>query len=88
MFMLYVSYNRKFTLFIFFPSIYFSFGYWELIRPTWGLMVEMAHYGSQTKNKITVTLETDQIVQMASCYLTGAYLLKAVRPPDSRPPAM
>ena len=29
--------------------------------------------------------ETDQIAQMASCYLTGAYLLKAARPPDSRP---
>ena len=64
MFMLYVSYNRKFTLFIFFPSIYFSFGYWELIRPTWGLMVEMAHVLS--KNKITVILEKDQIAQMTS----------------------
>ena len=31
--------------------------------------------------------ETDQTAQMASCYLTGAYLLKAARPPDSRPPA-
>ena len=29
-----------------------------------------------------------QIAQMASCYLTGAYILKSVRPPDSRPPAM
>ena len=27
---------------------------------------------SQAKNKITVVLETDQIAQMASCYLTGA----------------
>ena len=41
----------------------------------------------QMKNKITVICKTDQIAQMASCYLTGAYLLKAVRPPDSRPPA-
>ena len=43
---------------------------------------------SQTKNKITVILETDQIAQIAqivSCFLIGAYLLKAVRPPDSRP---
>ena len=28
---------------------------------------------SQTKIKITVVLETGQIAQMASCYLTGAY---------------
>ena len=41
----------------------------------------------QMKNKITVICKTDQIAQMASCYLTGAYLLKAVRPPDSRLPA-
>ena len=33
------------------------------------------------KNKITVICETDQIAQMASCYLTDAYLLKAARPP-------
>ena len=33
------------------------------------------------KNKITVICEIDQ---MASCYLTGVYLLKAVRPPDFR----
>lgn len=31
----------------------------------------------QMKNKITVICKTDQIAQMASCYLTGAYLLKA-----------
>ena len=37
------------------------------------------------KKKITVTCETDQTAQMASCYLIGAYLLKAARPPDSRP---
>jgi len=40
---------------------------------------------SQTKNKITEILETDQIAQIVSCFLTGAYLLKAARPPDSRP---
>lgn len=40
----------------------------------------MAHYVDLTnkKNKITVTSETDQIAQMACCFLTGAYLpLKA-----------
>ena len=42
---------------------------------------------SQTKNKITVICETDKIAQMASCYLSGTDLLKAARPPDSRPPA-
>ena len=42
---------------------------------------------SQTKNKITVTLETDQIAQTTFCFPDGAYLLKASRPPDSRPPA-
>ena len=35
----------------------------------------------QTKNKITVILETDQIAQMTFCFLTGTYLLKAARPP-------
>ena len=36
-----------------------------LIGSTWGLMVEMVHYlTSQTKNKVTVTLETDQIAQI------------------------
>ena len=39
----------------------------------------------QTKNIITVICETDQIAQMASYYLTSAHLLKAARPPDSRP---
>ena len=42
----------------------------------------------QTENKIIVIYETDQIAQMAFCFLTGAYLLKATRPPDSRPPAV
>ena len=42
---------------------------------------------SQTKNKITVTLETDQIAQWTFCFLTGAYTLKAMRSPHSRPPA-
>ena len=37
----------------------------------------------QTKNKITVIRETDQIAQMPFCFPTGAYLLKAVRPPPS-----
>ena len=40
---------------------------------------------SQTKNEITVIREADQIAQMAFCFLTAAYLLKAVRSPDSRP---
>ena len=57
------------------------------MRPTWDLIVKMAHYVDLTKNKITVILETDQIVQMTFCFITGAYLLKATRPPDSRPPA-
>ena len=49
----------------------------------------MAHYVDlANKEQITVNLETDQIPQVASCYLTGAYLLKAARSPDSRPPAM
>ena len=43
---------------------------------------------SQTKNKITVILETDQIAQITFCFLTSAYLLTAVRPLDSRPLAM
>ena len=52
-------------------------------------MVEMAHYVDLTnKNKITVTLETDQIAQMAFCLPAGTYLLKARRPQDSRPLAM
>ena len=41
----------------------------------------------QTKNKITVTLETDQIAQMTFCFPAGAQLLKAMRPQHSRPPA-
>ena len=55
--------------------------------PTWGLIDKMAHYVDLTKNKITGILETDQIAQMTFCFLTGANLLKTVRPPDSRPPA-
>ena len=58
-----------------------------LIGSTWGLMVEMAHYVDLTK-KSTVTLEIDQIAQTTLCFSTGAYLLKATRPADSRPPAM
>ena len=42
----------------------------------------------QTKNKIPVIRETDEIAQMAHSFLTGVYLLKAARPPDCRPPAM
>ena len=57
------------------------------MRPTWDLIVKMAHYVDLTKNKNTVILETDQIVQMTFCFITGTYLLKATRPPDSRPPA-
>ena len=58
-----------------------------LIAPTWGLMVEMAHYVDLTKNKITVILETDQIAQMTFYFPTGPYFLKATRPLDFRPPA-
>ena len=60
-----------------------------MIGPTWGLIIRWLFMLTlQTKNKITVICETDQIAQMPSCYLTGAYLLKAARPPDSRPLAM
>ena len=59
-----------------------------MIEPPWGLMVEMAHYVDLTNNKTTVTLETEQITQMTLCLPTGTYLLKAKRPPDSRPLAM
>ena len=55
-----------------------------LIGPTWGLIVKMAHYVDLTKNKVTVTLETDQISQITFCFPTAIYLLKATRPPDSR----
>ena len=59
-----------------------------MIGPTWGLIDKMARYVNLAKNKITVIRETDQIAQMASCYLAGTYLLKTARPPDSRPLAM
>lgn len=54
-----------------------------MIGPTWGLIDKMACFVNleKRKNKITVICEIDQ---MASCYLTGVYLLKAVRPPDFR----
>ena len=42
----------------------------------------------QTKNKITVTLETDHIAQTTFCLPAGAYLLKVMRPLDPKPPAM
>ena len=55
-------------------------------RAYMGLVAEwLMMLTSQTKNKITVTLETDQIAQMAHCFPTGTYLLKAARPQDSRP---
>ena len=41
---------------------------WWVIGSTWGLMVEMAHYVDLTKNKITRTLETDQIAQTKFCF--------------------
>ena len=47
-------------------------------------MVEMAHYVNLTNNKITVILETAQAAQTTFCLPAGAYLLKAMRPPDSR----
>ena len=43
---------------------------------------------SQTKNKITVICETNQIAQMAFYFLTHACLLKARRLPDSGPLVM
>ena len=43
---------------------------------------------SQTKDKVTVTLETDQIAQMTFCFPAGTYLFKATRPLDARPLAM
>ena len=64
-----------------------------MIRPTllggWGvsLLTWLIMLTWQTKNKITVILETDQIAQITFWFVTGAYLLKAARPPDSRPPA-
>ena len=58
-----------------------------MIGLTWGLIEKMAHYVKLEKNKITVICETDQIAQMACCFLTGTYRLKAARSPDSRPPA-
>ena len=58
---------------------------------------DQAHIGAHGRNgslcwlckqsKITVILETDQIAQKTFCFLTGTYLLKAMRLPDSRPPA-
>ena len=59
---------------------------------------DQAHMGAHGRNgslcwlckqsKITVILETDQIAQKTFCFLTGTYLLKAMRLPDSRTPAM
>ena len=58
-----------------------------MIGPTWGLIDKTALYVNLANNKITVIREADQVAQMASRYLNGAYFLKAARPPDSRPPA-
>ena len=61
----------------------------NLTGPTGGSLLRwLIMFTWQTKNKFTVTLETDQIAQMTFCFPTGTYLLKAMRPPDSRPPAM
>ena len=49
------------------------------------LLTQLILLTSQTKNKITVILETEQIAQMTFCFLTGIYLLKATRPAVSRP---
>ena len=46
------------------------------MRPTWDLIVKMAHYADLAKNKITVILETDQIAQVRFCFLTGVYYSK------------
>ena len=43
----------------------------QVIGSAWGLIVKMAHYVDlANKEEITVILETDQIAQMAPCYLT------------------
>ena len=39
----------------------------------------------QTKNQITVILEIDGIAQRTFSFPTGGSLLKAMRPPDSKP---
>ena len=60
----------------------------QLIGPKWGLIDNMVHYVDFTnEEKITPICKTDLIAQMSSCYITGAYLLTAVKPPDSRAPA-
>ena len=71
-------------------SIYLSNGPTEPIYYSKGphrvsLIRRLIMLTSQTKNEITVIREADQIAQMAFCFLTAAYLLKAVRSPDSRP---
>ena len=43
------------------------------------------YWPQKTKNKGTVTLETDQIARRTFCFPTATYLFKAMRPPDSRP---
>ena len=58
-----------------------------LMGTTWGSLLKwLIMLTSQTKNKVTVTLETYKIAQMTFCFPTGTYFLKATRPPDSRPP--
>ena len=42
----------------------------------------------QTKRAFRQIYTSAQIAEMTFCFLTGVYLLKAMRPPDSRPPAM
>ena len=42
-----------------------------MIGLTWGPIDKMTMSTWQTKNKITLICEPDQIAQMASCYLTG-----------------
>ena len=60
----------------------------QLIGPKWGLIDNMVRYVDFTnEDKITLICKIDQIAQMASCYITGAYLLRAVKPPDSKAPA-
>ena len=69
---------------------------WSLSEVIKQLIYDRAHMGSHWQDgllcrphkqriKITVICETDQIALMASCYLTSTYLLKAAKPPDSRP---
>ena len=60
----------------------------RMIGPTPGLIVKMAHYVDLTNKEQKLRDPRDwPNCPDNFCVLTGAYLLKAMRPPDSRPPA-